>query len=252
MMWWSRENLLFLVLASFMIADALVAEFVGTKIFSLERTLGIDPVAITILGYTFSLDFTAGVLYWPVVFIFTDLLNEYYGRRAVRFVSFLAAALIGYAYLVIVSAMQLAPASFWVVRETDQGPINMELAFQVIFGQSAWIIVGSITAFLVAQLVDALTFWWIKRWTGERLLWLRATGSTFVSQLVDSYIVLGIAFGLGAGWEWERVLAVGTLNYLYKAVAAIAVTPVIYLVHWLIELYLGAERASALKAAALR
>ncbi len=149
--------------------------------------------------------------------------------------------------------MGLEPADFWIVRQIPgYGPVNMELAFDLVFGQSTWIIIGSITAFVVAQIIDALSFYLIKRVTGEKMLWLRATGSTFISQLIDSYIVIWIAFGLGAGWEIQRVLAVGTLNYIYKGVAAIAVTPLIYLFHEFVEWYLGRSRADRLKRLAMK
>lgn len=247
----SRAVVLYTLLACFFVADALTAEFIGTKIFSLERTLGMQPAGIRIFDYTLNFDLTAGVVFWPLVFVLTDIINEYFGRSGVRFISITAAIMIGYAFAVIGVAMGLEPASWWIERQINGETINMDVAFDLIFGQSAWIIVGSITAFLVAQMVDAFTFYFIKRATGERHIWLRATGSTFISQFIDSYIVLWIAFGLGANWPVERVLAVGTLNYVYKALAAIVVTPLIYLGHYVIEWFLGRELSAYLKQKAM-
>ena len=127
----------------------------------------------------------------------------------------------------------------------------MQTAFNGIFGQGMWIILGSLTAFLVSQLVDVTVFHRIKKVTGEKKVWLRATGSTLVSQLVDSYIVLTIAFKFGSSWSWPLVFAVGTLNYIYKSSMAIVLTPVIILVEKRIEKYLGHKTAEQMKKAAM-
>ncbi len=248
-----RGSLLFVFLVSFMAVDAVIAEFTGTKIFSLEKTLGIEPIYVNLWGMRLSMDLTAGVVFWPLVFVITDLINEYFGRRGVRIASFITALLIGYAFLSVNVALNLEPSEFWMLEELKDGQVlNRETAFHIVFKQSGWIMVGSITAFLIGQLLDALSFYWIKKKTGERFLWLRATGSTAISQLIDSFVVIYIAFGIGADWSMVHVVAVATLNYLYKLAAAIAVTPIIYIAHWLIELYLGKNMACRLKTTALR
>jgi hypothetical protein len=181
----------------------------------------------------------------------TDLINEYYGRKGVRLLSLLAAGMILYGFGVIYLTMQLSPADWWIASSSNSGLDDMNLAFNRIFGQSNWIIVGSLTAFLVAQLIDVLVFHRIKRLTGEKSIWLRATGSTAVSQLIDSFVVLFIAFYIGQEWSISLVLAICTMNYLYKLAMAILLTPVIYLVHAIIERYLGKEQAAAMKARAM-
>ena len=109
-------------------------------------------------------------------------------------------------------------------------------------------------------MVDVFVFHKIKRATGEKKIWLRATGSTLISQFIDSYVVLFIAFYIGTRignkegdfvWSFKLFLAVGTLNYLYKSVVAIVLTPVIYLVHNVIENYLGKDKANEMKRAAM-
>ncbi len=248
-----RGALLFVFLVSFMAVDAIIAEFTGTKIFSLEKTLGIDPFYFNLWGMKLSLDLTAGVVFWPLVFVITDLINEYFGRRGVRIASFITALLIGYSFLSVNVALNLEPSEFWMLDKLSDGTIiNREEAFHAVFKQSGWIMIGSITAFLIGQLLDALSFYWIRTKTGDRMLWLRATGSTAISQLIDSFVVIYIAFGIGADWSMAHVIAVATLNYIYKLVAAIAVTPLIYIAHWIIELYLGRNLACRLKTTALR
>lgn len=243
-----RSARLFLALAGFLITDAVLAEFVGVKIFSLEQTLGIHDVHWSLLGASGTLSFTAGVIYWPLVFVLTDLINEYFGLRGVRLVSWLAVAFITWAFFCAYVAISLAPAPFWVGANAQLGVPDIQKAYALIFGQGMWTIIGSIVAFLVGQLTDVMIFHRIRRLTGERWMWLRATGSTAVSQLFDSFIVLYIAFVLGPQhWPVSQFLAVGTVNYLYKMLAAVLMIPVLYLVHGGVRRYLGREEIERLR-----
>jgi uncharacterized integral membrane protein (TIGR00697 family) len=238
----SRQARLFIALAGLFITNALIAEFIGVKIFALEDTLGMAPFDWRLVGQSGSLSFTAGVMLWPIVFIMTDIINEHFGVRGVRLISWLAVGFIGYAFLFAYLAIALAPATWWITIGADRGVPDMQAAFASIFGQGLWTIAGSITAFLVGQLIDVAVFQRIRRATGERLIWLRATGSTAVSQLVDSFIVLYIAFVLGPQqWPIPLFLAVGTVNYLYKLSMAIALIPLLYVGRRLIRAYLGAR-----------
>jgi len=247
----SRPTRLFIVLAAFFAANAIIAEFVGVKIFALEPTLGLPPFGWNLFGQSGSLSFTAGVLLWPIVFVMTDVINEYFGRRGVRFISFLTVGLICYAFAFAYLAISLAPAAWWTTVNVERGVPDMQAAFANVFGQGLWTIAGSLVAFLVGQLIDVGIFHRIRAATGERWIWLRATGSTAVSQLVDSFVVLYIAFVLGPQqWPVSLFLAVGTVNYLYKLAAAIALIPLIYMMRRGIERYLGAGEAARLKAEA--
>lgn len=247
-MTFDRPTILFVLLGGFFIANALLAEFIGVKIFALEDTLGLAPFDWSLFGQTGSLSFTAGVLLWPVVFIMTDIINEYFGKRGVRFLSWMTVGLIIYAFVFAYLAIGLAPASWWVGIQADRGVPDMQAAFAAIFGQGMWIIVGSVTAFLIGQMVDVTVFHRVRRLTGDRMVWARATGSTLVSQFIDSFVVLYIAFVLGPQqWPLELFLAVGTVNYLYKFVVAIALTPVIYLGRFLIDRFLGPELSREMK-----
>jgi len=243
-----RAQRLFVILAGFFVANALMAEFIGVKIFAMEPTLGIAPLNWNLFGETGSLNFTAGVLLWPVVFLMTDIVNEFFGRPGVRLISWLAAGLIAYSFLFAFIAIRLTPASWWVTVGQPQGVADMQTAFTVMFGQGLWTIGGSLVAFLIGQLIDVRIYHRVRRITGERKVWLRATGSTLVSQFIDSYVVLYIAFVLGPQqWSIPLFLAVGTVNYGYKFLVAIAATPLVYLGHRLIERHLGHETAEALK-----
>lgn len=243
-----RPTTLFIVLGGFFVCNALIAEFLGVKIFALETTLGLAPLDWNLFGQSGSLSFTAGVLLWPVVFIMTDIINEYYGRRGVKLLSYLTVGLILYAFGFAYLSIGLAPADWWVGIQSGQGVPDMQAAFSAIFGQGMWIIVGSVVAFLIGQIVDVTVFHRIRRLTGGRHVWARATGSTLISQFIDSFVVLYVAFVLGPQqWPMELFLAVGTVNYVYKFIVAIALTPLIYLGRALIDRYLGDELSRTLR-----
>ena len=252
-----KSTRLFIVLSGFFIANALIAELMGSKLFSLEASLGLSPLNLPLFGQSFSFNLTAGVILWPVVFIMTDIINEYYGPKGVRFLSFLTIALIVFAFVAFFIAIRLTPATFWA-QNYYKGVPDSNLAFAGIFGQSQAIIVASLVAFLLGQLLDVAVFHRIKRATGEGRIWLRATGSTLVSLFVVSFVVLFIAFYVvpriadnTESWSFAQVMAICIGNYIYKFVIAVLLTPVIYLAHNRIERYLGRPRALEMKKASM-
>jgi uncharacterized integral membrane protein (TIGR00697 family) len=233
-----KKQQLYLVLSGIFIVNALLAEIIGVKIFSLEPLIGRPD------------NLTAGVLIWPVVFVTTDIINEYFGRAGVLRISYLTVGLILFAFLVIYATTKLPPAAFWLdVNKTDDAgrPFNIDYAYQSIFRQGLGIIAGSITAFGIGQVLDATIFQMLRRATKGRFVWLRATGSTLVSQLVDSFVVLYVAFYVFGNWTLDQVLSVANTNYWYKFAAAILLTPVLYLAHYLIDRYLGQEETTELQ-----
>ena len=234
--------MLLLVLGAFFITNALLAELIGGKLTQISTgipLLGRDNYAITL---------SCGLVLWPVVFVMTDIINEYFGRRGVRRLSLIAACMIAYAFIATWITNRVNTASF--------SPITAE-SFTNVFMQSQFIIVGSIIAFLLAQLIDVTVFWIIRRRTGHRHLWLRATGSTVVSQLIDTYVVgligLYLPFWLRQRWpetfvnasgvEWKVFVEAQTAGYLFKLLVAIGITPALYMVHVIIDRYLGKEEA---------
>ena len=245
----TKESRLLLVLGAFFVANAILSEFIGVKIFSVEATLGIRHFDINLLGVpNLSFNMSAGVVTWPIIFIMTDIINEYFGVKQVRFLSILTSILIAYAFLVIWGTMHLTASDFWVNQTINGKPLDMNNAFSGIFGQGMWIIAGSILAFLIGQIADVIIFHKIKKLTGERALWLRSTGSTLVSQFIDSFVVIFIAFYLNPQyhWSWQMVAAIGLVNYNYKFLVAIVMTPVLYVVHGVIDRYLGKDLSAKL------
>lgn len=239
-----KRNNLFIILAGIFITNALLAEMIGVKIFSAEGTFGFQPAQLNILGFTMDFNLTAGAIIWPIVFVTTDLINEYFGKPGVKKISYFTAGLIAYAFAVIFITMLLTPADFWLNaygKDPTGNDFDIDHAYNTIFGQGLRIIIGSLIAFLVGQLVDVFVFQKLRKMTGTKMLWLRATGSTLVSQFVDSFVVLFIAFyGIFTN---DQIIAIGITNYIYKFVVAILLTPVIYLGHYLIDSYLGKEAA---------
>lgn len=247
-----KPTRLFLILGGFFIANVIIAEVVGVKLFSLEETLGMAPANLTLLGES-GLGFTlsAGTLTWPIVFIMTDIINEYYGFRGVKFLSILTAAIIGFAFIVFYAAIHLAPDNYWIGSQKQNGVPDMQAGYAQILGQGMSIIFASLTAFLVGQMADATVFKKIKIITGEKGIWMRATLSTLVSQLIDTFVVGYIYLYFSIGFSFPRVTAIGLTGYSYKFIVAIICTPLVYLAHNLIESYLGKSKAAEMKRAAL-
>lgn len=214
-MFQTRRELVFTILAGIFITNAVTAELIGGKLIQ------IGPFVMSI-----------GIIPWPVVFLTTDLINEYYGRNGVRKLSFLTAGLIAYAFVVLFAAMQVNAAGLSPVTDAQ---------FDVVFGQSMWIIFGSITAFLVSQMIDVWIFWLVRNRTGGKMIWLRTTGSTVISQFFDSFIVLGIAFYLPGKIDFDTYISSGLTGYTFKLILAVLLTPLIYVGHHYIKSYLAKD-----------
>lgn len=221
-MFQSRKDTIYVILAGIFITNAVVAELIGGKLIDVGDTV-----------------MSVGILPWPVVFLTTDLINEYFGREGVKKLSLITAGLIAYCFIVLFFALNI-PASKDYPAVTDG-------QFTAVFGQSMWIIVGSITAFLVSQLIDVAVFHFFKNKTGNKMIWLRTTGSTVISQFFDSFIVLGIAFWMTGKIDTDTYISSGLMGYSVKLIIAIALTPLIYLGHYLIKKYIEPKPAEEIQ-----
>ncbi|MFN3382137.1 MAG: queuosine precursor transporter [Runella zeae] len=241
-----KKQFLFLFLCGLFLTNALIAEIIGVKIFSVEALLGTSPAQLPLFGTKLDFNMSAGVVNWPVVFITSDIINEYFGKKGVRRISYLTAIFIAYMYIAIYATTSLPPAQFWLeVNSKDSlgNAMNIDGAFNAIFRQGLGIMIGSIIAFLIGQILDVTIFSWLRRRTGSKHIWLRATGSTLFSQLIDSFVVIFIAFYVFGNWSMTQVAQVGSINYIYKGVVALLMTPILYVAHYLIDQYLGKENA---------
>ncbi|MFC6875682.1 queuosine precursor transporter [Flavobacterium myungsuense] len=212
----TRKDFVFVILAGIFITNAVTAELIGGKLIQ------IGPFVMSI-----------GILPWPIVFLTTDLINEYFGEKGVKKLSLITACLIAYAFVILLVAIGI-PAAKGISPVSDE-------QFQAVFGQSMWIIVGSIIAFMFSQLIDVTLFWFFKNKTGDQKIWLRTTGSTIISQLFDSFIVLGIAFWLPGKINFDTFISSALTGYTFKLIIAIVLTPLIYLGHYAIKKYLADE-----------
>ena len=212
----NKKDVVFLILAGFFITNAIVAELIGGK---LVMFFGIFTQSV-------------GIVLWPVVFILTDIVNEFYGQSGVKKLSYITLFLIAFTFLYLFICIKIPAVAFSPVSDEN---------FKKVFGQSMYIMLGSMIAFVVSQLVDSGVFWMLRNRTGKKMIWLRSTGSTVVSQLVDTFIVQFIAFVVPGVWTMQEFLHNASYGYGFKLLVAFAVIPVIYLVHFLIDKYLGNE-----------
>ena len=208
-----RKDLVFIILAGFFITNAIVAELIGGKLI---KFFGLFTQSI-------------GIIMWPVVFILTDLINEHYGKHGVRKLTYITVGLIAYTFILISIGLNINAVPF--------SPVNNE-NFRIVFGQSQWIIVGSIIAFLLSQLVDVYIFWLFRNRTGNKLIWLRSTGSTVISQLVDTFVVQYVAFVLPGKWTTDEFIHNASWGYSFKLLIAVGLIPFIYLGHYAINKFL--------------
>lgn len=220
----TRKEIIFMVMAGIFITSAIVAELISCK----QVDTGWYPII-------------AGIVPWPVVFLLTDVMNEFYGKKAVKRLSWITSVMIAFCFLIVYVAIELPTAKGSPVTGAE---------FSKIFGGSLPIMIGSIVAFIVSQMIDVWAFWFMRKLTGGRYIWLRSTGSTVFSQLADSYIVLLIGFWLPGIFTMPEILFFGITGYATKMVIAVALTPLIYAMRYTIRKVLGKEQAEAMAAEA--
>jgi queuosine precursor transporter len=209
-----RKDIVFIILAGFFVTNAIVAELIGGK---LVQFFGLFTQSI-------------GIILWPVVFVLTDLINEHYGKQGVRKLTYITVGLIIYTFVLLSIGINIKAVGF--------SPVNDEV-FNTVFGQSQWIIVGSVIAFLCSQLVDVYIFWLFRNKTGGKLIWLRATGSTIVSQLIDTFLVQYIAFVLPGKLAYDKFIKIAAQGYFFKLLIAFCLIPLIYVGHFAINKFLN-------------
>ena len=216
----TKREIVFVILAGVFITSAIVAELISCK----QVDIGLFPII-------------AGIVPWPVVFLLTDVMNEFYGKQAVRRLSYITCGLIAFCFLIVFISVQLPTADTSYATEEE---------FTKLFGGSLPIMIGSIMAFIIGQMIDVRMFWFFRKLTGDKYIWLRSTGSTVVSQLFDSYIVLFIGFYLPGTYSIGQIAFYGITGYATKLVIAVGLTPFIYLVRAFMRSVFGKELAHEL------
>lgn len=204
----------YLWLTALSVASLLIADITGVKLFSF------DLWGITVKH-------SCGMMTFPITFLLTDLVNEYYGRKAARRIVWISFAMGAFVWFVV-------RATLWMPRWDV--PFNVAPdAFEAVFQSSQIMYFASLLAYLSGSMCDIAVFGWLKRLTGGRMVWLRATGSTVISQMLDSLVVtfFGLSVGrmlLGGGspMPLSEVPSTAATGYMLKFVIAIALTPLIY------------------------
>lgn len=216
-----RHERIYLVLAVFFVGSLLIANIIAFKLFSVPL-----PGDFTIFGQHATV-LAAGIIPYPVTFLVTDLISELYGKKR-------ADAVVWSGFWVSLYILVILRIGAWVppvatdLRTADE----IQALYVGVFGQSSRAIIASMTAYLVAQLLDVRIFHFWKRFTGGRHLWLRNNGSTMFSQLLDSILVVSILF-----WGQlpaDMIIRIIIASYIFKVLVAAVDTPLFYLgVHWL-------------------
>jgi uncharacterized integral membrane protein (TIGR00697 family) len=208
---------LFIYLSAIFVACLLLGDIIGGKI--IQTVAG--PISV-------------GIIPFPVTFLLTDIVNDFYGRRGAHFLTMLGffMALLAWVLLQVTTLMTPDPSTYFTQAE-----------YAKVFGGSAQLFVASMAAYLIGQFLDIGVFHFWKDLTESRHLWLRSTGSTIFSQAIDT-ITINVIFGrVTAGWTWGFIGAKVGREYIIKFIVAVALTPAIYALHEAIVRGLGIEPA---------
>lgn len=219
-------------LAAVFVASLMIADITGSKFFHFD----LFTIRLPFVGSYNFVTHSVGMFSFPITFLLTDLVNEYYGRRGARRLTYIGLAMSGLAFTLIYLARK-APVS-------EISPIQQP-AFDAVFGMSNRLYVASLTAYLAGQMSDIWLFGVIKRFTGGRMVWLRATGSTIVSQMIDSFLVTAILFAATTNpkthtaYTMHEIMETAATGYILKFLIAVGLTPIIYAGRWFIHARFG-------------
>jgi uncharacterized integral membrane protein (TIGR00697 family) len=221
----SARQRLYVYLCAVFLTALLIGDTIGSKLFTVAIPFGFTTLHATL---------SVGAIWFPITFLLTDVINEFYGSAGARFVTFVGFFMAIFAFAVIFIARLIPAAPF--------SPVG-QAAFDNVLGNANRIFVASLVAYLIGQLVDIAIFQSAKRLTQSRHIWLRSTGSTLISQLIDTLIVTYIAF-------WGKISTTqlhqaATTSYVVKVLLAIGLTPVIYALHGLIHRRMHIDEAPA-------
>jgi uncharacterized integral membrane protein (TIGR00697 family) len=206
---------LFVYLCAVFVACLLLGDVIGGKIIATP----LGPISV-------------GIIPFPVTFLLTDVVNDFYGRRGARFLTLLG-------FFMALMAWVLLQITTWM--PVDGSTYFTQAEYAKVFGGSAQLFLASMTAYLIGQFLDIHVFQFWKGITQSRHLWLRSTGSTIFSQAIDT-VTINVIFGrVTAGWQWGFIGAKIGREYVIKFAVAVLLTPVIYAIHGAIVRGLGIE-----------
>lgn len=202
-----RKQRLYVWITGLFVAALLTADLIGARFF---RVAGRD--------------LSVGMLAFPLTFVLTDVVNEFFGEKGARRMTFVGLGAALFAFAVINVAL--------VLPESPVSPLPAA-TFRTVFGWSTRLYVASLSAYVLGQLIDIAVFGAFRRVTKERFLWARATGSTLVGQAIDTFVVTTLL--LWGTQPMGYILGVVRDSYLIKIGVALGLTPVIYAAHALVR-----------------
>jgi uncharacterized integral membrane protein (TIGR00697 family) len=215
----------YLYLCAVFLTALLIGDTIGAKLFTVTIPLGFTTLPATL---------SVGAIWFPITFLLTDVINEFYGSEGARTITFIGFWMALFSFFAIFVARQIPAAPF--------SPISQK-TFDGVFGNANRIFFASLCAYLIAQLVDISIFQFARRLTQSRHIWLRSTGSTLVSQLIDTLVVTYVAFS--GQLEPTQLRRAAVTSYIVKVLLAVGLTPAIYALHGLLHRRLGMHEAPA-------
>jgi len=237
----SRADATYTVLAAAFAVVLVMTNVIGTKLFLLfpgggpSWFNGGEPVTLT-----------AGIVTYPLTFWLTDIVSELWGRRRADLMVLLGFGMSFLMLAILQIGVALPPSSLWTLPSRGiEDPAAMQDAFAATFHNPKILIFASMLAYMVAQLFDVRLyhFWW--RVTKGKHMWLRNNGSTVISQLVDTIIVIGIYLRWGLDMQWGVIAEIIAWVYVCKVAMALLDTPLLYLGRSVLRRFLGLQAEAA-------
>jgi hypothetical protein len=202
--------------------DLVMVAFVTVLVCS--NLIGPAKIAQLDLPLLGTLTFGAGVLFFPISYVFGDILTEVYGYARSRRVIWAGFAALAFAALMAWVIVKLPPASFW----------NNQAAYEIAFGSTWRIALASLIAFLSGEFVNSFVLAKMKIWTAGRWLWTRTIGSTLVGEGVDSALFYPLAFYGSGIIPDDKLPFVMLAQFVAKVGVEVVFTPLTYkIVAWL-------------------
>lgn len=214
---------LFLALSALFITSLVVGDLIGGKL-----------TGVPLFGSVHFL--SVGFIPFPITFLLTDLLNEFYGKQAARTVTWVGFGMAVFTLVVVTVAVAVP----WHPETLTAEWSGLTPApYEAVFASGRRILIASMTAYVVAQLIDIAVFHKLKSLTGGKLLWLRATGSTVISQLLDTVVIQSLVWS--DNLDVPKLVNLILASWLGKVLIALLLTPLIYAGHAFVERVLGIE-----------
>ena len=210
------------ILMSIFVVMLVLTNIIGTKIFLLFPKV----LPNGLFGVPISL--TAGIITYPITFLVTDVTSEIFGKKRASLMVLTGFFCSILTLIIITIVLKLYPSDVWLSGSSYENLSEMEMAFSTVFTLPGILIFASMSAYLIAQLIDIRIFHFIKKITNSKFLWLRNNLSTMVSQLIDTIIVNSIFLGYGMGLDSNIIIQIIIANYLIKLFFAAVDTPLVY------------------------